>query len=68
MPKISKEEKKFLDNAKKLCQYYGLYNGEKIITSSVYEKEISKALLDLIKSGLVEIEHNGSTYFVKDVL
>lgn len=67
MPKITKEEKNLLDAAKKLCQYYGLYNEERIITHSAYEKEASSALLELIKSGLVVVEHKDSTFFVKDV-
>lgn len=67
MPKITKEEKNLLDNAKILCQYYGLYNNKKIISSSVYEKAASKALLELIKSSLVVVERDGRSYFVKDI-
>lgn len=67
MPKISKEEKNLLDAAKKLCQYYGLNDSGRMITHSAYEKDASCALLELIKAGLVVVEHKDSTFFVKDV-
>ena len=67
MPKITKEEKVLLDAAKKVCQYYGIYNNDTLITNRAYEKVAETALIDLVKAGTVTVNHNNSTYFVKDI-
>lgn len=36
-----------------------------MITHSAYEKDVSGALLELIKAGLVVVEHKDSTFFCK---
>lgn len=66
MPKITKEEKVLLEAAKKVCQYYG-FVGDKIVTHRNYTEEAESSLVDLVVAGSALVEHNGTTYFVRDV-